>query len=245
MSRRVPDRAPGWRPAQPTHHHANTCNDMLFHATLLSSVSTSRSTPTATSRCPSFITCGLNRASSSSSTSCVALSGCSAGADGAGQHLSRGVEVLRNRAGNSREFALHRRVTRDDGLPRLPAEVADLGKAEFCCASEGFGGHRWLPRVRFGVLNLRPVRFCGTPLPPRRDHGADDDEDHQNQHRSNEVSDHVGTRLFWRCVVAAFRWAVGGAVVWSGAVTDTPRRADRRGERADAHQQAGRAPATR
>src|SRR6516165_176738 len=57
---------------------ANTQEDKPFHTGLRSSVRTSRSTFTAISRCPSFITCGEKRASSNRFTSWAALSTCRA-----------------------------------------------------------------------------------------------------------------------------------------------------------------------
>ena len=122
------------------HHDENPCGHMLFHAMLRKSASTSRSTshrdiamslvhhmraePRLLEQLDELCrTVGMQR-----------MVG-----DGSGQHLRRGVEVQRNRAGHMRELTLHRRVTRDDRLARFAAEVPDLGQAEFCCAREGFG----------------------------------------------------------------------------------------------------------
>lgn len=58
--------------------------------------------------------------------------------DGSGQHLGRGVEVLWNSFRNFREFAFHRRIARDDRLPRFAAEVPDLGQSEFGRSQQRF-----------------------------------------------------------------------------------------------------------
>ena len=73
-------------------------------------------------------------------------------------------------------------------------EVADLGEPDFGRADEG------LPRGR-GRSDRRPpsssrrVLHCACALPPRRDRRSDDHQDHQNQHRWDQVADHVGVRL--------------------------------------------------
>ena len=51
--------------------------------------------------------------------------------DGSGQHLGRGVEVLRGGSGDIREFTFHRRVAGDDRLPWFAAEVGHLGQPDF------------------------------------------------------------------------------------------------------------------
>ncbi|CNW10742.1 Uncharacterised protein [Mycobacterium tuberculosis] len=50
--------------------------------------------------------------------------------DGSGQHLGRGVEVLRGNTGNMRQFTLHRHVTRNYRLPWFAAEVGHLGQSD-------------------------------------------------------------------------------------------------------------------
>ena len=53
--------------------------------------------------------------------------------DRPGQHLGRGVELLRDRPRDIRQFTFHRRVARDDRLPWLAAEVGHLGQPDFRC----------------------------------------------------------------------------------------------------------------
>ena len=103
------------------------------------SVRTSRSA--ATSRCPSFNTCGLNRASVNRTTNSVALS--------VRKHRVRRLgppTAFRKPAerlpGEIRESTFHRRVTRDNRLPRFAAQISDLGQPEFRCPRERFRSRR-------------------------------------------------------------------------------------------------------
>ena len=45
--------------------------------------------------------------------------------DGPGQNLCRSVEILRGRSGEMPQFAFHRRIARDDRLPRFVIGVLD------------------------------------------------------------------------------------------------------------------------
>src|SRR4029079_9323785 len=80
------------------YHDENPCSYKLFHAMLRKSTSTRRSASTAISRCPSFITCGENRASSNSSTSRVAGAARSAWWETARASTSDGVSQSRGTA---------------------------------------------------------------------------------------------------------------------------------------------------
>src|SRR5271166_5367628 len=73
------------------HNEADTQGYQPFHTGLRNSARTSRSTSSATSRCPSFITCGEKRASSNRFTSRSALSACNAWCSTARTSTSVGV----------------------------------------------------------------------------------------------------------------------------------------------------------
>ena len=80
--------------------------------------------------------------------------------DGAGQHLCRGIEILRDGTGKTRQFAFHRRIARDDRLARFVVEVLDFGQPAFGCPRQRLGGDRgggWPEGRRQRCAAPRPV----------------------------------------------------------------------------------------
>ena len=115
------------------------------HTELRSSSRTSRSARSAASRWPSFITCGLNRASANNVHQFPRAAGMQRVVfHRTGQHLCGRVRILRRRARHVRQCALHRRVAGDDRLPRFAAEIADLGQPAFGCQRQRLRSRRRL-----------------------------------------------------------------------------------------------------
>ena len=97
---------------------------------------------------------------------------------------------------------------------RFTGEVADLGQSDFCRTGKRF--RRAVPvsgyvvgEVVGGVLQL------AAPPSARRDRRADDHQDHQHQHRRDQIADHVGVR---RGSDSEARGRIGGAGIRSTGV---------------------------
>jgi hypothetical protein len=84
--------------------------------------------------------------------------------DGAGQNLCRSVEILRGRSGEMPQFAFHRRIARDDRLPRFVIGVLDLGQPAFGRPHQrgGRGGAMLGPTTRRRRATIAPAKIIAS-----------------------------------------------------------------------------------